>query len=195
MGRPALAQGFGPLAGTLPGGEGLTAVAVAGAGEGISAAVYADELLRHHDDLHVTVLDTGAGAARLTAEVGGARRDRLSVVPWDLDALPAAPDVTVGTVGAVIVVDPYSLVTPDRVPALLASAAGAAPQVIVVTRLLAESGDEDHDYEEDLTRLLLDGRALPTRRDLARAVAASGLTGVADLPVGWGTRAVVARTH
>jgi hypothetical protein len=62
----------------------------------------------------------------------------------------------------------------------------------VVTRLLAESGDEDHDYGEDLTRLLLDGTAVPTRRDLSRVVAAAGLRGAADIPVGWGHHAVVA---
>ncbi|WP_297008021.1 siderophore-interacting protein [uncultured Corynebacterium sp.] len=182
---PALAQGFGPLAAKLTGGAGLTSVAIAGAGEGTSAAVYADELLRHHDDLSVVILDTGAGTDRLTAEVGESRRDRVTVVAWDRTTTPEV------TAGAVIVVDPCALAAPEDVPALLESAAGIAPRVVVVTRLLAETGDEDHDYEEDLTRLLLDGRAVPTRRDLARAVSAAGLTGVADLPVGWGTHAVV----
>lgn len=186
---PALAQGFGQLSAKLTGGAALPSVAVAGAGEGTSAAVYADELLRHHPDLRVTVLDTGVGVDRLIREVGEARRDRLTVVAWDLDGVPAPPET--GAVGAVIVVDPYALVAPETVPALLESASAVSPRVVAVTRLLAESGDEDHNYEEDLTRLLLDGRSLPTKRDLSRAVAASGLTGVADLPVGWGTHAVV----
>lgn len=166
------------------------------------------------------MLDTGAGAERLIAEVGPARRDRLSVVTWDLrgsaggadeedgsgrsggvpvpdlaDAVPAPVPASAlgstGKVGAVIVVDPYALATPDEVPALLDSASGISTAVVVITRLLAESGDEDHDYEEDITRLLLDGGAVPTQRDLSRSVAAAGLTGVADLPVGWGTHAVV----
>lgn len=183
---PALAQGFGQLSARLTGGEGLKSVAVAGAGEGTSSAVYADELLRHHDDLYVVVLDTGAGTDRLIAEVGEARRDRVTVVTWDRET---TPDVHAGVV---LVVDPYALVAPEKVPGLLESAAGIAPRVVVVTRLLAESGDEDHDYEEDLTRLLLEGRSLPTKRDLSRAVSAAGLAGVADLPVGWGTHAVVA---
>ena len=110
----------------------------------------------------------------------------MTVVAWDRET---TPDVHAG---AVLVVDPYALVAPEKVPGLLASAAGIAPRVVVVTRLLAESGDEDHDYEEDLTRLLLEGRSLPTKRDLSRAVSAAGLAGVADLPVGWGTHAVVA---
>lgn len=186
---PALAQGFGRLSDRLSGGRGLSSVAVAGAGEGTGAAVYADELLRHHGDLRVTVLDTGAGIDRITAEVGPARRDRLSVVTWDCVTTPEVPG---GKVGAVIVVDPFALADPDRIPALLSSASGISPALVVVSRLLAESGDEDHDYEEDITRLLLEGRSVPTTRDLSRAVAAAGLTGIADLPVGWGTHAVVA---
>jgi NADPH-dependent ferric siderophore reductase len=187
---PALAAGFGELAGKLagPAGAPVTAVAVAGAGEGTAAAVYADELLRHDPALRVTVLDTGAGTDRLVAEVGEGRRDRLTVVP-----LAAAADTA--PVGVTVVVDPFALAGPDRVPSVLAAAAtvgGASCPAVVVTRLLAESGDEDHDYGEDLTRLLLDGTAVPTRRDLSRVVAAAGLRGAADIPVGWGHHAVVA---
>jgi NADPH-dependent ferric siderophore reductase len=184
---PALATGFGDLAGKLTGAP-VTAVAVAGAGEGTSAAVYADELLRHDPDLRVTVLDTGAGADRLTAEVGEGRRDRLTVVP-----LAEAADA--GQVEVTVIVDPFALAAPDGVPAVLTAAAtvgGASCPVVVVTRLLAESGDEDHDYGEDITRLLLDGTAVPTQRDLSRAVSAAGLQGVTDVPVGWGHHAVVA---
>jgi len=194
---PALAQGFGRLADRLTSGQGLASVAVAGAGEGTGAAVYADELLRHHPDLQVVVLDTGVGADRLTAEVGPSRRDRLTVAAWDLTAVPQPPVIPAlpvgpeGRVGAVVVVDPYALVSPGEVPALLESAAAVSPRVVVVTRLLAETGDEDHDYAEDLTRQLLDARAVPTARDVSAAVASAGLTGVADLPVGWGSHAVV----
>jgi NADPH-dependent ferric siderophore reductase len=187
---PALATGFADLAGKLagPAGAPVTAVAVAGAGEGTAAAVYADELLRHDPGLRVTVLDTGAGTDRLTAEVGEGRRDRLTVVPF-------TAVVDAAQVGVTVVVDPFALAGPDRVPSVLTAAAtvgGASCPVVVVTRLLAESGDEDHDYGEDLTRLLLDGTAVPTRRDLSRAVAAAGLRGTADIPVGWGHHAVVA---
>lgn len=169
----------------LPGGAPST-VAVAGASEGVAAAVYADELLRGNDNLTAGVLEFagGPGEERLLGEVGQARRDRVTVGDWG----------SAENAGLVILLDPFALTGANRVPALLREAAvqgGPDARVVIITRLLAESGDEDHDYEEDLTRMLVDGSSIPTRRELARAVAESGLDGVADIPVGWGSHAVV----
>ncbi|WP_420098781.1 siderophore-interacting protein [Corynebacterium sp.] len=182
---PALARQLGALPGGAP-----SSIAVAGAAEGVAAAVYADELLRADDDLTVSVLTLADGCPRerLLREVGNARRPRVEVHDWD----GAVAGATSGTVAdAVILLDPFGLRTPQDVPALLAEAAATARTVVVVTRLLAESGEEDHDYEEDLTRMLVNGRSLPTARDMSRAVADAGLVGVADMPVGWGSHAVV----
>lgn len=182
---PALAARLGQL----PGGE-PSSVAVVGAGQGVAAAVYADELLRSNDSLTVSVLDLpdGCGEDRLLREVGASRRDRVDVRSWN-----AAGDA----VDVVLLVDPFALAAPDHVAGLLGQAAShGAPdgRIVLVTRLLAERGDEDHDYGEDLTRMLTAGRSLPTARDLSRVVAGAGLEGVADVPVGWGSRAVVLRT-
>lgn len=191
---PALAQGLGTVAAAA---GPVSTIAVAGAGEGVAAAVYADELLRHDPELAVSVLnlDGGAGGGRtvvaeerLAREVGESRRERFSVQAWT----PGAGGADGGSVDLVVLVDPFALAVPQDVPALLSSAASRGRAVVVISRLLAESGDEDHDYEEDITRLLLDGRSVPTRRDLGRAIAEAGLTGVADRPVGWGSHAVVA---
>lgn len=188
---PALAKKLDALPGGAP-----THVAVAGASEGVAAAVYADELVRARGDLNVTVLDLqesqDASHERVLREVAASRRDRVEVRDWaegtgDAGSAPDAP-------GVLILLDPFALRTAQDVPTLLAEAAsivGPSGSVVVVTRLLAESGEEDHDYEEDLTRMLVDGHRLPTARDLASAVAEAGLTGVADMPVGWGSHAVV----
>lgn len=184
---PALATRLDDLPGGAP-----ASVAVLGGAEGVAAAVYADELLRRNSDLQVTVLVMPDGQGnprcpheRLLAEVGEQRRGRVEVRDW-----------SGGGVGAdlVLLVDPFALCVPDDVPGLLAAAVaatGGTGRLLVITRLLAVSGDEDHDYEEDLTRMLVSGRSLPTARDLSEAVAQAGLRGVADIPVGWGSHAVV----
>ncbi|MEY8566332.1 siderophore-interacting protein [Corynebacteriaceae bacterium 7-707] len=190
---PALAARLDSLPGGAP-----EHVAVFGGAEGVAAAVYADELLRHAGDLTVTVLlkagQHTCGRERLLAEIGGPRRDRVEIRGWET-AVSGAGDGTVGTVAdLVLLLDPYAVCGPGEVPGLLSSAVaatGGRGRVLAVTRLLAESGDEDHDYEEDLTRMLVSGRSLPTARDLSSAVARAGLRGVADIPVGWGSHAVV----
>jgi NADPH-dependent ferric siderophore reductase len=196
---PALAARWDSLPGGAP-----TRIAVLGGAEGVAAAVYADELLRRTNDLEVTVLRMPGhhtcGRERLLAEIGESRRDRVEIGDW-----PDGTDGTDGTDGAaagaagvelVLLLDPYAVCAPGDVPGLLSSAAAATGgsgggRVLVVTRLLAESGEEDHDYEEDLTRMLVSGRSLPTARDLSSAVARAGLQGLADIPVGWGSHAVV----
>lgn len=155
-------------------------------GPGVAAPVYADELVRGDDSLAVDVLRfAGAcGEQRLLSEVGESRRTRVSIGDWG----------SAGSADLFVLLDPFALTGENRVPALLREAvAQGAPgaTVLLITRLLAESGEDDHDYEEDLTRMLVDGSRLPTRRDLARVVAESGLNGVADIPVGWGSHAVV----
>lgn len=191
---PALAKKLDALPGGAP-----THVAVAGASEGVAAAVYADELVRARGDLKVTVLDLKESEEnsheRVLREVAASRRDRVAVRGWAEgtgDAGSAAG--ALGAPSVLILLDPFALRSAQDVPTLLAEAAstvGPSGSVVIVTRLLAESGEEDHDYEEDLTRMLVDGHRLPTARDLASAVAEAGLTGVADLPVGWGSHAVV----
>ena len=99
---------------------------------------------------------------------------------------------TADSVDVVILIDPFATVTAPELPALFAAAGRSGRAVIVVSQLLAESGDDDHDYEEDLTRLLTTGGAVPTKRDLARAIADGGLQGVGSRPVGWGSHVVVA---
>ncbi|MCJ7858896.1 SIP domain-containing protein [Corynebacterium kalidii] len=199
---PALAARWGSLPGGAP-----ASVAVLGGAEGTAAAVYADELLRRADAPgvpgvpEVTVLrmpgNHTCSPERLLAEVGESRRDRVRIGDWEVgDGRSIGADL-------VLLLDPYAVCAPGEVPGLLSSAVAAAGggatgagttgggRVVVVTRLLAESGDEDHDYEEDLTRMLVSGRSLPTARDLSSAVAQAGLRGLADIPVGWGSHAVV----
>lgn len=192
---PALAQSFDQIAAGMSGHAAPRSVVIAGAEEGTSAAVYADELLRRHRDIQVTILDVGAGSESLSAQVGPARRGRLTIVPWDCASTPEIPGVSADMpADLVLLIDPYSLAAPEEVPSLLSAVSGVSSAVVLITQLLAESGDEDHDYEEDITRLLLTGRSVPTARDLSGAIAVAGLSGVTDLTIGWGTHAVVA-TH
>ncbi|HIW91075.1 MAG TPA: siderophore-interacting protein [Candidatus Corynebacterium avicola] len=184
---PALATGFDQLT-ELVGA--VSTVAVAGAAEGTAAAVYADELLRHDESLRTVVLDLdgrhGSDPERLIKEVGAGRRDRCEVQTW-------TPGTDSGaSAEVVILIDPFSTVPTSELPGLLAAAGRVGKAVVVVSQLLAESGDDDHDYEEDLTRLLLNGGAVPTKRDLSRAIAGAGLRGVGSRAVGWGSHAVVA---
>ncbi|MGV0869797.1 siderophore-interacting protein [Corynebacterium kalidii] len=189
---PALAVRWDSLPGGAP-----ASVAVLGGAEGTAAAVYADELLRRADAPEapeVTVLripgNHTCSTERLLAEIGESRRDRVRISDWEVgdggDGRGVGADL-------VLLLDPYAVCAPGEVPGLLSSAVAATGggRVVVVTRLLAESGDEDHDYEEDLTRMLVSGRSLPTARDLSSAVAQAGLRGLADIPVGWGSHAVV----
>jgi NADPH-dependent ferric siderophore reductase len=192
---PALASGFRELPDVA--GD-VTTVAVAGAGEGVAASVYADELLRHDESLQVTVLNTEVNgttqvtADRLIREIGEGRRDRCTVQTWSVADVSAENDSDEPAAGVVILVDPFAVVASSQVPNLLATAGRTGKAVVVVTQLLAESGDDDHDYEEDLTRMLLNGGSVPTKRDLSRAIAEAGLQGVGSRPVGWGSHAVIA---
>ncbi len=196
---PALASGLEQLTEMV--GE-VSSIAVAGAAEGTAAAVYADELLRHDASLQAVVLDLdgnhGSDPQRLLKEIGEGRRDRCEVRAWTPGADAGAAAETAGTVetadsvDVVILIDPFATVTAPELPALFAAAGRTGRAVIVVSQLLAESGDDDHDYEEDLTRLLTTGGAVPTKRDLARAIADGGLQGVGSRPVGWGSHVVVA---
>ncbi|WP_027019818.1 hypothetical protein [Corynebacterium sputi] len=142
---------------------------------GSGAGVFADELLRRHPGLRVQIV--GAAAGRQVRDVGEDRQARASVSPWiQGEQLPA------GT--ASVILDPFAIASDGDVAGVLAAA--TSDQVIVVTKILAETGDEDHEYAEDLGRLCLDGTAVPTRRDLVTAAGLAGYVVDSVQPSGWG---------
>lgn len=142
---------------------------------GSGAGVFADELLRRHPGLRVQIV--GAAAGRQVRDVGEDRQARVSVSPWTPgEQLPA------GT--ASVILDPFAIASDGDVAGVLAAA--TSDQVIVVTKILAETGDEDHEYAEDLGRLCLDGTAVPTRRDLVTAAGQAGYVVDSVQPSGWG---------
>lgn len=142
---------------------------------GSAAGVFADELLRRHPGLRVCI--AGAAAERQVQEVGAERRGRTSVSAWATgEQLPEA--------AVSVILDPFAISADGGAAEVLASA--NSDQVIVVTKILAETGDDDHEYAEDLGRLCLDGTAVPTRRDLVEAAGHAGYVVDSVQPAGWG---------
>lgn len=197
---PAVAQ---QLAETLPADS---AIAVGGPG----AAVYADEFLRKFPQATVTILGTfseaedqaiaqaltsGDLAEAFLRDINVSRRDRASFAQLHGNHLNSSTNQEsidpLATATAVVLIDPWEKlgtleadVENQPLTSLINRATKARP-AFLVTDILAESGAEDHDYEEDLTRLAVHGTALPTERDIARTVAASGAIATDQRPVSW----------
>lgn len=88
-------------------------------------------------------------------------------------------------VDAVVLVDPWRRWPAVELQQLVATVLRSGAQLFLVTPVLRESGAEDHDYEEDLSRLVLYGSRLPTSRVIAQHLAAVGAVVRSQQPVGW----------
>lgn len=154
---------------------------------GPGAAVYADEVLRAVPEAQgIVAVQSAPGVpleqlARLD-DVNQARRHRVEAYEWEPGhPLPAE---------AAVVVDPFSLAAPARVPLILAGL--GVQKITCVSALVPETGGEDHDYEQDLERLCLRGTKVPTQRDLSRAIAEAGFVVESSTWVGWGKHCITA---
>lgn len=88
-------------------------------------------------------------------------------------------------VDAVVLVDPWRRWPTIELQQLVAAVLRSGAQLFLVTPVLQESGAEDHDYQEDLSRLVLYGSQLPTARVIAKHLAAVGAVVRSKQPVGW----------
>ena len=88
-------------------------------------------------------------------------------------------------VDAVVLVDPWRRWPAIELQQLVAAVLRSGAQLFLVTPVLQESGAEDHDYQEDLSRLVLYGSQLPTARVIAKHLAAVGAVVRSKQPVGW----------
>lgn len=152
---------------------------------GPGAEVYAAEIRRRHPDSAVRVgsLDgrvAGADAPDLSGEIVGTHGEQI-------DALAAQPadDPTAETA---VAIDPFAWAPAAEIPGLLTGL--GVPEVHVVTSFVPLTGGEEHDYENDLLRMCLTDTAIPSVRQLSRALAEAGFVVTRERAVGWGTHVV-----
>ncbi|AWB81244.1 siderophore-interacting protein [Corynebacterium yudongzhengii] len=132
---------------------------------GPGSGVYAEELRRRHPDSTVTA---------------GARDGRRSST-----AEGSAPSTDTA-----VAIDPFAWGSASEIPARLAEL--EVEEIHVVTSLLPLTGGDEHDYENDLMRMCLMDTAIPSARQLARALADAGFVVRGERAVGWGTHVVTA---
>lgn len=142
-------------------------------------------------------LDNSAEEVMLR-DIAPCRRDRACYSP--LYAAPIVDRVDEGVcrpdcrstvfrlcekVDAVVLVDPWRGWSETELQQLVDAVLDSGQQLFLVTPVLQESGAEDHDYEEDLSRLVLYGSQLPTARTIAKHLATAGAVVRSQQAVGW----------
>lgn len=142
-------------------------------------------------------LSSGAEAVMLR-DIASCRRDRASYSPLYASTIGNSRDDDARRsdwvnpvsrlceqVDALVLVDPWRHWSATELQRLVAAVVDSGKQLFLVTPVLQENEAEDHDYEEDLSRLVLYGSQLPTDRTIAQHVAAAGAVVCSQQAVGW----------